>query len=168
MKKGTFHHKYLRKSLPIYLHISKIALNKIFTVKQKKGFKPIGLWFGYKDEWPLFLKNEAEDKNIKITPKYIYSNYLFYKITFDKSKLMILNNMSQVVNFTEKYSIKSKGYTYIDWPKVAKSYSGFQVKDYHKVREQIMKKYDFSEKYLWYYMIDINSGCIWNSSAIDN
>ncbi len=89
-------------------------------------------------------------------------------MVLDESKLCIIDNIQKLQQFQSEYSIplskKNKdNFMVIQWGKVSKKYSGFKLCPYFK--KQIMKLKN-EHDYLWVYMLDAATGCIWNPNCI--
>ena len=125
--------------------------NKIIDIKpQGKGF----FWFACGTEWlDLCLERENFYKLV---------NKKIYQLDIDESKILIIDSIKKVKEFTEKYG-SNKIIGFIDWKKVMKEYSGFKCCPY-KLDKIIWE----NEKYIWFRTLDCASGCIWNPNIISN
>lgn len=138
----------------------KIDLKKIY--KQKKGWKPEGIWYSCGKSWYNFIKDN--DINDRLN-KYIHSLYLKRKICItikekNYEKLLVIKNNDEFDAFFNKYKIFSKTLNYflIDWKKVSNDYGGIEICPYLKDKRMVT----------WYYPWDVASGCIWNNDLIFN
>ena len=117
--------------------------------KQRIDFKPIGMWYGIGTEWVDWVRSEMshwETDNV-------------FKIDINPSKMLFIKNENDVIKLQEQYGVDKFGMGdyKIDWSLVAKDYSGIEFNPYH---------YALSRKYMWYYSIDVASGCIWDKGAL--
>ena len=140
-------------------HVSDELIKKInLRKKQSIGYKPIGFWYSCNDEWLKWLRSEMPH----------WEGEYYYKINIDDGKMLKLSNFKELIEFTKKYGIKEqynlKGpeelnfkHINIDWPLVAKQYSGIEICPYI---------FQARLKLLWSYGWDVASGCIWNKNAI--
>ena len=139
--------------------------NDFFLTKHKKprlklqiiDLKPNGLWYSCGIEWYVYFRNEIAPQETKLTKS-------VNKLTIDYSNIKIIQNLEELVIKQKKYRIRhkmDKYYTFIDWKKVQKEYSGIQICP--NLRNLIPP----SKKCLsWYRSWDVASGCIWNPDAI--
>jgi len=115
--------------------------------------KPQGLWYGINKAWIKWCKGEM--------PHWIYKYN--YELKLDLSKMLIITNKEQLINFNNKYRNNLNILTYIDWWEVAKEYSGIEINPFlHSMR------FDIRTNGLWYSLWDCSSGCIWNKDVIKN
>lgn len=124
--------------------------------QQEKGYKPHGLWYGIGTSWMDFVKSELYDRD--------YGNV--FKIDIDESKMKIIRNYKELLEFEKEYSTDIEGMggfnkwsIYIDWVRVAEDYSGIEIAPY---------LYEARMKHMWYYGWDVASGCIWGKGVIKN
>lgn len=142
------------------IHVSSKKINNLenYTNQQKlTSLKPIGIWYAFGEQWL----------------KWVYSEEMFgswgkdydryrYKIYVDESKILKLLTVQDITQFAQKYSYKDEPYnSLINWGKVTKNYSGFEVPNYFD-----SDIYKLRRNYLWLYSLDVPSGCIWNPDAI--
>lgn len=135
------------------LYFSK--LEKIIN-KKKTSFKPIGLWYSCGMGWYNFCL----DNNFGV-----YKDCNIYQLEIDKSKILSINTIPKLKKFHNKYKETKNNYEFIKWNEVYKEYYGIQFCPFLKTK--FRKETDYMQsKLLWYEMIDIDSGCIWNINAI--
>jgi hypothetical protein len=122
--------------------------------QQEKGYKPNGLWYGIGPSWVNFVRSEMPTRETEHV----------FKIDIDESKMKIIRNYEDLLEFEKEYSTPIEGmysfnnrYLYIDWERVARDYSGIEIAPY--ISEARMK-------HMWYYGWDLASGCIWGSGVI--
>lgn len=89
-----------------------------------------------------------------------------HQVTLDEGKVLILRSAAEVESFAKSYRyIRTWGLAgrykdiCIDWPEVAKQYSGVIITPY----QWSLRLHD---GFSWYYGWDCASGCIWEPSAI--
>ena len=120
--------------------------------------KPYGLWYGFNDDWIQFWYSESLHK---VTSLYIY------EIKLDMSNILIINSLKDLNKFFKEYtgqlSIRSKIPYNINWYKVAEKYKGFEI----NIPESHIDAYFMLGDIDWLLSWDINSGCIWDPSAIE-
>jgi hypothetical protein len=123
--------------------------------------------FGIEKDWLKFLQDEL-GYTIKVGRKYLYmpNNYYLYEVRFRKEKILKISSFEDLEKFQKEFDIPSESadtpYNLINWPKVAEKYSGFMVsKNYEKIRKKAEKATN-REIYLWFSMLDGNTGCIWS------
>jgi hypothetical protein len=124
--------------------------------QQEKGYKPHGLWYGIGPSWVNFVRAEMPNRETEHV----------FKIDIDESKMKIIRNYDELLEFEKEYSTPIEGmhsfnnrYLYIDWERVARDYSGIEIAPY---------LYEARMKHMWYYGWDIASGCIWGNGVVRN
>jgi hypothetical protein len=133
------------------IHMSKSSVLKPYSIppnKQPQDFKPKGIWYGIGTDWIDWTRSEM--------PHWEQEN--LFKLDINTSNVKLIKTMDDIVEFEKEYGMKD-GYNKgsIDWNKVAKQYTGIEFYPY---------LYAARFKHLWYYSIDVDSGCIWDKSAI--
>jgi hypothetical protein len=123
--------------------------------------KPWGLWYQINNSWAEWCGSNWESK--------LRKNNI--RITIDLTNILVLNTIKKVKDFNEKYIIvllKTPNFDFkvIDWNKVRKDYKGIELRNYHKINDS--KFMFFSIEFLWLMTWDVDSGCIWDLSAIKN
>ena len=117
---------------------------------QRLAYKPNGLWYGIGPSWVNWIRSEMphwETENV-------------FKIDIDESKMKIIRNYGDLLEFEKEYLVLPKeyyGFKMIDWVRVANDYSGIEIAPY---------LYEARMKHMWYYGWDVASGCIWGSGVI--
>lgn len=126
------------------------------------------MWYGFGDDWLNHIVRAGFDRD--------YSTIFKIKIS---DSVLILNGRDDIFEFSEKYGIikdwlesGSGGrdtIRWIQWEKVAKKYSGIEIKnpDIFKYKEI---KIGYRDRVLldWLNGWDISSGCIWNQKGIES
>ena len=134
--------------------VSSRDIKKIRSIpSQEPGYKPTGLWYGIGTSWIDWLQSEEPE----------WMKEKLYKIEINNS-VMRIRTKKEFVDFSKKYGIlpsylttRDPKHVDIDWPAVAKTYTGIEINPYqHSMRLA----------YSWYYTWDVASGCIWNVSAV--
>ncbi len=116
---------------------------------QSTEFKPRGLWYSLGMEWIEFLRDEM--------PNGAKNRTYLYEIQINPSKVLIIDTEEKFIEFNSIYSIQND--EYVDWKKVAQSYSGIEIAPY---------MWTFRMSHMWYYGWDVASGCIWKKDGIEN
>lgn len=115
-------------------------------------FKPKGLWYGIGTSWIDWVRNEM--------PEWEKDN--LFKLDIDESKIIKITNDKELLDFSDKFSIKhlnSNYITAIEWSEVSKEYGGIEITPYlHSMR--------MDNRVFWYYGWDVASGCIWGGDVI--
>ena len=119
---------------------------------QEVRAKPKGLWYGVGTSWIDWVRSEM--------PEWEVDNV--FKIDIDESKVKIIRNIEELIEFDEEYGLEFEkyvglGWRNIDWAKVANDWGGIEISPY--IYEARM---DFN----WYYGWDVASGCIWSDGII--
>jgi len=132
-----------------------IDLNR--TYEQSNNWsKPNGLWYQINGKWNRLCNinnREAEYRNYK---KHDVFQIKKYNITLniDFTDILILDTRDKVVDFSEKYG---NGEFFVNWKNVVEHYKGIEIPNYKSVNY-----------YKWMNGWDIDSGCIWDLTAIKN
>ncbi len=140
--------------------LNKQAGNFFKTLPYKYNtWEPRGLWFSCGPSWFNYAFEELEDK---IQHKEVYN------LILDESKLCIIDNIQKLQQFQSEYSIpltkrKDNEFMVIQWDKLSKKYSGFKLCPYFKKQIRKLKN---EHDYLWVFMLDAATGCIWNPNCI--
>jgi hypothetical protein len=114
-------------------------------------FKPTGVWYATGDEWLEWCRTDM--------PGWIRPN--LYRLTLDKSRMLIMRTASELRAFTKKYAhpdvLARHNAMHLDWARVANEYTGIEIAPYiYECRFDLM----------WYYGWDVASGCVWDKSII--
>src|ERR1035437_8747746 len=123
--------------------------------------KPHGLWYQINNSWINWCKsnwsNRACENNIKIQ--------------LDLKSILIINTAKKLKDFNNKYKVTlfaipehNLEFNIIDWNKVKKDYKGIEIRNYHKNKN--MGFTFFSISFEWFLGWDVDSGCIWDLSAV--
>ncbi len=141
-----------------YNHYSNKTIDKIYnTDKSKKVFneyKPIGLWFSKNDEWSIFNED---------TGLFAYNHK--YNLNLDFSNILVIDTFEKLKNFHNKYSYlrwEGTNIEFIKWAELYDIYDGIYFDNYYEIKNSLM----FDNKYIWFYTIDVNSGCIFNAKCV--
>lgn len=117
----------------------------------KNYFKPEGLWYGIDSSWLNWVINNMPEK---------MGEYVF-ELDIDTNSLYRIYSTKDLLNFIKQYEIKAYPFTYIDWDKLAQKYSGIEINNYHKIKNEFR-----NFMHIWVLSWDVNSGCIWDLSII--
>lgn len=123
-------------------------LEDINYIQKEIRFKPCGLWVTLKevDNWEDWC--EAENFNI---PNLRVIKHLKFK---EGANILVITNGREFEDFEKRFSSGSWG---IDWIKVYKAYQGILITKY-------FWQYRMAN---WYYPWDCVSGCIWDTSCLE-
>jgi hypothetical protein len=115
--------------------------------------KPIGLWYGIGKSWIDFVQSNMPERETEHV----------FKIDIDPINVLIIDNDKKFLDFSNQYKDPENegrfGNWKIDWPEVAKKYKGIEFPIY-------FSKYRSDSEHQWYYPWDVESGCIWDLSAV--
>ena len=133
-------------------HEDKINFKPTPIDKQKVGPKPRGFWYGFGSSWLDFVRSGEPDWE---------TNYV-HLVKVNDSKILKISTFDELSAFTEEFGVESEDASYmqtpyINWPEVAKLYSGIEINPYII---QGRRKFD------WYYPWDVASGCVWGEDSI--
>lgn len=141
----------------------KFKLNLEEKYVNSQHWKPLGFWYqingcGISDFFGQYIYNIKLKNNILNKPKGILS----------------LKKTEEILDFHKKYSVKySQGdfnTIFIKWSEVAKLYGGIEIKNYQKIKKELIEKgktsYELDKKYTWIEFWDFSSGCIWDLNLV--
>ena len=135
------------------VHMTSHPEPKIPSGQQRVGFKPVGLWYGLGTEWIDWVREEM--------PEWESENV--FEIKIDESRILKIDSEAGIRDLTREFGLSyrspSGGVYDIDWPRIAKLYSGIEISPYQRGM-----RYDKVAS--WYYTWDIASGCIWGNDVI--
>ena len=143
----------------VFLSEGELDMSLLRGVSQggEASMKPKGLWYSFGNGWQEFSR-----KNNFNMQKYSHK----YVLEVDESKICKIGSVSELKAFEEKYYKKeSSGMDGIDWKSVADDgFCGFEVKNYGSLKGEAIYNGDTGSSWLDFW--DIDSGCIWDGSAI--
>ena len=122
-------------------------------VQPSANFKPRGLWYSLGPAWLDYCR--------EVLPH--FEQALHYKLTLDRSRLLVINNDAELNAFTKEFAVPeqypgSYGY-YVDWRKVvASGVGGMEVAPYFGMAG--------GRRVTWAYTWDVPSGVVWDDSVI--
>jgi len=131
---------------------------KFKTVSQASEWKPQGLWYAQGGEWLEWMKSDR--------PEWLDKYNFMYALEIHEPKILMISSIEKFEQFEKEYfqpdvkrsDLTDPGrYSFIDWPRIEKEYSGVEIIPY------------FWEKRLanlWYYGWDVAAGCIWHENGV--
>ena len=123
-----------------------------------RSMKPYGIWYGCGPTWLDFIESEMPAR----VPSFPGTQIWALKI--DMSNVKELITPKEIDKFTWHYKDMDMWFRTTeknpDWAAVATDFDGIECCPYP------VGDSDFKMKYMWYYGIDMPSGCIWNTKAI--
>jgi hypothetical protein len=141
-------------------NVSSIDLSKKYEdIDIIKHSKPYGLWYGINGSWIDWCEGNWSSRIGKND----------FAISLDLKHILIIDTRKKLKIFNNKYkkiiSISKNNFEFnvIDWNAVKKEYKGIEIRNYHKI-----KNFDFmlSLSFVWFLSWDVDSGCIWDLTAI--
>ena len=124
--------------------------------EQSATMKPNGIWYGCGTTWLEFIDTQMSGPGANDTQ--------IWSLKIDMSDVKELTTTKEIDRFSwhykdpMKYNIMKD--VHIDWSLVGPHFDGIECCPYP------VGDWDFKMKYMWYYGIDMASGCIWNTKAI--
>lgn len=156
---------------------NKIAKNCDFYINNENGLKPSGYWYSFGKEWYDFWYVDGKNKigNNVVCEIKIKRNMFTTLEKKEKGKILIIDSIEEVQKLKKKYSYlikfgdKTKPRRLINFEKLSEIYGGIEFRNFNKINKQIDqdKKHNRYQDYLWYKIIDVSSGCVWNSSLVE-
>jgi len=133
-------------------------------IRQEKGAKPSGVWYGCGDAWLKWLAREMPEWFGRV-------NYV-YELEIYDAFMKVITNAEQFKSFEHEFWTRAPHqeraehggpidgiYQSIDWPLLADiDWDGIEICPY-------LQEFRMSKSY-WYYPWDVASGCIWNPEAL--
>jgi hypothetical protein len=118
-------------------------------------FKPNGMWYAMDYRWQAWCDEHDAWR---------FANYRYvYALAVDTSKVCVLDDVKPAMAFHWKYGYSREGnFKAIDWEKVMADYSGIEVRNYDELNLACSFR-----SVIWLRNWDVNSGCIWDLSAVD-
>ena len=143
---------------PQFYHWSRVTIpNAKFDYRSYKQnqylMKPVGLWFSKNHEWIDWCESEGYG--------YSRETSYVYKLDIKFSNVLIIDTIEKLFWLKSKYGI----FKNINWDQVALDYDGIYFDNYYEIKSHLRTNRLFNE-YLWYFGIDVNSGCIFNCRII--
>lgn len=128
-----------------------------------KYYKPYGLWYQINNSWIDWCQGNW--------PNRVGKNN--FKISLDLKNILILDTAKKLKDFNDKYKTivftmpeYNLEFNVIDWNSVKKDYKGIEIRNYHKIKNKGFAF--FSISFVWFLGWDVDSGCIWDLTAIKN
>jgi hypothetical protein len=127
--------------------------------EQSDTLKPNGIWYGCGTTWLDFIDTQMLEKRPTFGAQ-------IWALKIDMSRVLPFLSENAVERFTRRFRDEEK---YVltrqaqpDWTLAAAKFDGIECCPYP------VGDWEFKMKYMWYYGIDMSSGCIWNTKAITN
>jgi hypothetical protein len=118
--------------------------------------KPWGLWYSIGNDW----LNWCNDNR----PDWICKNII--ELNIEVGKLIVIKTVDDLKAFQIAFEnpCDDNEFANINWSKVAEQYSGIEVRNFSKIKEEM----DWLEQitHWWFIGLDVSSGCIWDLSII--
>jgi hypothetical protein len=135
-------------------HEDKIIFKPTPIEKQKIGPKPMGFWYGFGSSWLDWVRSEMPD----------WETDYAHLVKVNDTRILKISTFDELLAFTEEFGVEGD-YTFggshpksnINWPEVAKLYSGIEINPYISKGRM---------KFMWYYPWDVASGCVWGEDGI--
>ena len=155
----------------------KCDLDKNIKYRQIIEFKPKCFWYSLGKEWYnyWFVQEKLEKVKSQVVCEVKINKKDFAKFgEKEKGKILVIDTMEDVKKLRSKYGMikktkkDKKGYTLIDFGKLSENYSGIEFRNYRSISKKLKENKNITmDKYGWYYMIDVSSGCVWDLSLIE-
>jgi hypothetical protein len=154
----------------------KCHLDKNRRYRKIIDFKPTCYWYGIGNEWYKFWYEYAEIEKVKdqvVCQIDVKRNSLTTFEKKERGKILVIDSLDEVKKLNKKYSVLSgpskEKYRLIDFNKLSETYGGIEFRNYSKIKKQINenKKLHWRRDYVWYFMLDVSSGCVWDLDLIN-
>jgi len=154
-------------------------LDKNKKYRKILSFKPVCYWYSLGREWFDFWY-DGETSEISASNE-VVCEIKIKKGTFttlsskDKGKILVIDSLEEVKKLNKNYSVfqrfedNGKQVRLIDFQKLSEKYGGIEFRNFKKIKKQIKenKRLNWRRDYLWYFMLDVSSGCVWDLSLLD-
>jgi hypothetical protein len=118
--------------------------------------KPNGMWYQINDSWTNYCTREAFLPKIK---KYNFN------LDVDMSSIFVLDSVEKFNHIVDNYGFMGRwGDGLVNWNKLCVEYKGIEIPNYNTLKN-IIPNDDFYNNN-WILSWDINSGCIWDLTAV--
>lgn len=115
---------------------------------QDKWLKPRGLWWSVDHAWRRWCEHEM--------PGWLEGARDYEVVLAPGARVLALATPSDVRAFTAEYALRGVP----DWARVAAAgWDGFEAPAYYYSLRH-------GPESLWYYALDVPSGCVWNARAV--
>lgn len=118
----------------------------VLRAPQASRSKPCGLWYSVGPAWLDWIREEMPG----------WERERHYRITLDRSRLLVLRTVEEAEAFTREYSADSD--MDIAWHRVAAKWGGIEIAPYHRRLS--------TRGICWYNCWDVASGAVWDDSVI--
>jgi hypothetical protein len=147
----------------------KCDIEKNVKYRQIIDFTAKCFWYSLGKDWynHWFVKEKAEKVTNQVVCQIKIKRTDFIKFgEKGEGKILVIDSLEDVKKLKSKYGI-SKKYTLIDFQRLSKKYSGIEFRNYHQISKKMKENNKLTKNnYNWYYMIGVNSGCVWDTSLI--
>lgn len=156
---------------------SRCHLDKNRNYRKIIGFKPTCYWYSIGNGWYKFWYEYAEMQEVKdqvVCQVDVKRNSFTTLDKKEKGKILVIDSLEEVKKLNKKYSVmkplhEGKKARLIDFNKLSETYGGIEFRNYSKIKKEIKenKRLNWRRDYIWYFMLDVSSGCVWNLNLID-
>ena len=129
-----------------------LDLNKAYI---QNRFKPVGIWYEIDDNWKGWCSYQM--------PEWIKKYDIILDI--DMTNILRMNDEKTVFEFIEKYQkndLLGGLLKNVDWVRVSNDYKGIELTDVDSLKHGELGMVQWVDTW------DVDSGCIWDLSAIKN
>lgn len=142
----------------MFLHWTNKPIDKLEPRNYiQQHFKPSGFWFSKDKEWLEWCLEES---------MFIGENSYCYQLDIDMKNFIQIDTFDKLIQFQELYEQKHGiNKNYIDWNKIKEKYDGIFFDNYKQIKLEC-NKLRLLNKLIWFYGIDVSSGCIFNVDCI--
>lgn len=97
----------------------------------------------------------------------------------DPNKVLVLQNRNEIMEFNRQFGCRYHRFSFINWAAVARDYAGIEFRNYERIVKRFRRENKRKQRalprqtkwvdhfnLLWYYSVDVSSGCIWNLDVV--
>ena len=152
---------------------SRCHLDKNRNYRKIIGFKPQCYWYSLGDEWYKFWYEREEMQEVRdqvVCQVSVKRNSFTTLEKKEKGKILVIDSLDEIKKLNKRYSVVTKlKAKLIDFNKLSETYGGIEFRNYSKIKKEINgnKRLNWRRDYLWYFSLDVSSGCVWDLSLIN-
>lgn len=138
-----------------FYHASRVPIGRVNDRPQPPwpSFKPRGFWYDVGGAWVEWMR-------IEMPSWYDESRFLYSVSLSPAARILRIRGSRGLERFVGKYAAThpSMGkFPVPDWAAVAREWDGIEFSPY---------RHELRAEHIWYSMVDVPSGCVWNPGAV--
>lgn len=159
---------------------SRCHLDKNRNYRKVIDFKPKCYWYSLGDEWYKFWYESEKMREVRdqvVCQVSVKRNSFTTLEKKEKGKILVIDSLDEIKKLNRRYSVVKKiitskkvyNWRLIDFNKLSETYGGIEFRNYSKIKKEINgnKRLNWRRDYLWYFTLDVSSGCVWDLNLIN-